>query len=226
MPHGKKFRASQKLVEPGKAYPAAEAVALAQKASTSKFDGSIEVHVKLGIDPSKASQAVRSTVVFPHATGSTVRIAAFVPSAAEEEAKKAGADLVGGDELVAKVKADGGLDADIAVATPDMMKKLGPIAKILGQKGLMPNPKDETIAANLGPVIAQLKSGKAMFRTDASGNVHAVIGRVSGKPDELAANLSTFLDALRRARPADSKGTYIKAVHLAPTMGPSVRVQL
>jgi large subunit ribosomal protein L1 len=226
MGRGKKFTEVAKLVEPGKGYPVAEAVALAQKVSTAKFDGSLEVHVKLGIDPSKASQSVRTTVTFPHATGKTVRIAAVVPPALEDEAKKAGADVVGGDDLVAKIKTSGTLDADVVVATPDMMKKLGPIAKTLGQKGLMPNPKDETVSAQPGKTIAALKAGKATFRSDTTGNVHVVIGKVSGKPEELAANLQMFLETLRKARPAEAKGTFIKSVHLSPSMGPSVAVQL
>lgn len=225
MARGKRYVETAKLVEPGKAYAPAEAVALAQKLSTAKFDASIEVHVKLGIDSTKASQAIRTTASFPHATGQTVRVAAFVPSALEAEATAAGADPVGGEELVTKVKTAGKLEADVAVATPDMMKKLGPIAKILGQKGLMPNPKDETVTAQPGKTIAALKAGKATFRSDASGNVHVVIGRVSGKPEELVSNLQAFLDALRRARPAEAKGAFIKSVHLAPTMGRSVRVE-
>lgn len=224
MARGKKYADSVQHVEPGKAYAVVDAVSLAQKVSTAKFDASIEAHVRLGIDPTKASQAVRTTVTFPHPTGRSVRVAAFVPPAAEDEAKSAGADIVGGEDLVAKVKADGKLDADVAVATPDMMKKLGPVAKILGQKGLMPNPKDETVTAAPGKTIAALKSGKATFRSDASGNVHVVIGKVSGKPEEITANLQAFLDALKRVRPAEAKGTFIRAVHLSPTMGPSVRV--
>jgi large subunit ribosomal protein L1 len=224
MARGRKYTESAKRVEPGKAYPVGEAVALAQKISTAKFDASIEAHVKLGIDTTKASQSVRTTVTFPHATGKSVRVAAFVPPALESEAAQAGADPVGGDDLVAKVKAEGRLEADVAVATPDMMKKLGPVAKILGQKGLMPNPKDETVTAQPGKTIQALKAGKATFRSDATGNVHVVVGTVSGKPEDIAANLHAFLDALKRARPAEAKGTFIKSVHLSPSMGPSVRV--
>ncbi len=225
MPKPSKHAEKQKLIEAGKLYPVDEAVKLAQQVTTAKFDASIEAHVKLGIDTTKASQAIRSTVTFPFATGRTVRVAAFVGPSHEAEAKAAGADLFGGDELVAKVKAAGGLDADVAVAMPEMMKKLGPIAKILGQKGLMPNPKDDTISATPGKTITALKAGKANFRTDATGNLHVVIGKVSGKPEELAQNLRTFLDAVRKSRPAEAKGTFIRSIHLAPTMGPSVRVQ-
>jgi len=224
MSHSKRYRASVDQIERTKIYPVAEAIEIVKKISTVKFDASVELHIHLGVDPKKADQAVRGTVKLPHGTGKQLKIAVFAKGKSADEATKAGADLVGAEELVKEIKEKGVTDFDIAVATPDMMKVLAPIAKILGTRGLMPNPKNETVNPNPAVVVTELRSGKVAFRTDNGGNVHQMIGKVSFETDKLAENASAMLDAIKKAKPAEAKGTYIQSVTLTSTMGPAVKV--
>ena len=223
--HGKKYRAAKERVEQGKVYPLAEAVAIAKQSSTTKFDASIELHLHLGIDPKKADQVVRGTVVLPHGTGKTVRIAAFVSAALEAEAKAAGAVIVGGQALIDEIKKTQKTDFDVAVATPDMMKNLAGIAKVLGTRGLMPNPKNDTVTPNPAKTITELTKGKVAYRSDDGGNVHQVIGRVSFPESELAANAAVFMDAIKKGKPAETKGSYLLSATLTTSMGPGIRFQ-
>lgn len=226
MAQSKRFQKILQLVDASKAYPPAEAIGLAQKTATTKFDGSIEIHLRLGIDPKKGEQQVRGAVTLPAGTGKTKKIAAFVSEAKEQEARDAGADVVGGVELIEKIKQSGSPDFEIAVATPDMMAKLAGIAKILGPKGLMPSPKNETIATDLKKTIGELKRGKINFKNDDTGNVHQIIGKASFSPGQLLENFTVILDAVRRAKPASAKGTYLKSVTVNATMGPAIRVDI
>ncbi len=222
---GKKFVEAQKLVDPKKAYSLEEAVALAKKTSVAKFDATVEVHVKIGIDPKQGDQQVRGTVSLPHGTGKSKRVAVFTASAEKEkEAKDAGADLVGGEELVAQIAATNKIDFDVAIATPDMMPKLAKVARILGPKGLMPNPKTDTVGANIKAMVEDQKKGKVAFKNDDTANVHAIIGKVSFDEKKLLENLTAFMDALKKAKPSASKGNFIIKATIATTMGPAIVV--
>ncbi|MBI4093128.1 MAG: 50S ribosomal protein L1 [Candidatus Kerfeldbacteria bacterium] len=225
MAHGKRYRSLLEQVDRSKSYSLAAAVQLVKKTSNVKFDASVELHVHLGINPKKADQSVRGTVQLPHGTGKKMKIAVFASGKAADEAKAAGADLVGAEELVKDIKEKGRTDFDIAVATPEMMKKLAPIAKTLGQRGLMPNPKNETVNANPNAAVKELLSGKVAFRSDESGNVHQMIGKVSFDEQKLMANCQAMLDALKKVKPAEAKGTYLINVTLTSSMGPGIRVE-
>src|SRR3989338_242514 len=207
-----------------KVYTLEEAIKLVKETSTVKFDASVEAHIKLGINTKKSDQQLRSTVALPHGTGKTKTVAAFVGANDEKTAKEAGADFVYNEEDIKKIKDTGKIEFEIAVATPDMMPKLAVAAKVLGPKGLMPNPKTETVGQNIKKMIEELKRGKATFKNDDTANVHFTIGKVSFGSDKLKENYLTFVDALRRAKPSTAKGTYLKAIFLATSMGPSVRV--
>lgn len=209
-----------------KAYPIKEAILLAKKISTIKFDGSIEAHFRLGIDPKKGDQQIRSAVSLPHGTGKTVRVAAFVSADKEKEVKAAGADIVGGEELIAKIKKTEKTDFEVAVAEPAMMKNLAQIAKILGTRGLMPSPKNETVTLNPAQAVAELKKGKVSFRNDDTGNIHVAIGKLSFDAEKLVENFAVLVDAIRKTKPATSKGLYIKNLSLNSTMGPGIKVAL
>lgn len=226
MPQSKRFRHLSKLVTKTKTYPPAEAVTLVKQTGRSSFDGSVEVHIRLGIDPSKSDQNVRGTVVLPAGTGKSKKIVAFVSDAKAKEAKEAGADVVGGAELIDQIKQTGKIDFEVAVATPDMMAKLAPIAKTLGPKGLMPSPKNETITTNLAKTIAELKGGKVTFKNDDSANLHQIIGKVSFAPEKLLENFQALVSAVRKSRPASAKGTFVKSITMNATMGPAVRVEI
>ncbi len=226
MPKGKRYVKAQALIDQAKEYSLDEGLKLVKETSQVKFDASVEMHIRLGIDPKKADQIVRSTVVLPNATGKKRRIAAFVNADKEQEAKAAGANLVGGPELVKSIQQSGKIEFDVAVTTPDFMKIMAPIARILGPKGLMPNPKSETITTNLSKTLGELQKGKLTFRSDAQGNLHTAIGKVSMADADLKANADTFLDAVKKAKPAEMKGTYIRSVTLASTMGPGIRVKI
>lgn len=189
-----------------------------------KFDESVDVAVRLGVDPKRADQMVRGTVTLPHGTGKTIRIVAFAKGEKEKEAEEAGADVVGGEDLVNKIKNEGWLEFDKAVATPDMMSQVGKIGKILGPRGLMPNPKVGTVTFDLKKAIEELKAGKTEFRVDKVGNVHVAIGKVSFGSEKLRENFLVLLDALIRAKPAASKGTYVKNVAVSTTMSPGVNI--
>lgn len=224
MPRGKKYHEALKLIDPKKSYSPAEAVELVKKIAKTKFDASVEVHFRLGIDTEKGEQQVRGVLVFPHGTGKSKKVAVFAEAGKEEEAKKAGADLVGGEELIAEIAQNNKCNFDVAVATPAMMPKLAKIAKILGPKGLMPNPKNETVTNDLTKAVGEIKKGKIIFRNDTNGNMHAVIGKVSFDNAKLLDNLHVLLEAVKRAKPPTSKGVYLQNVTLNATMGPSIKL--
>ncbi len=221
--HSKKYRKVTELLEIDKYYTVEEAMSLIQKTSTTKFDSSVEIHVRLGLDPSKGDQQLRGTVVLPEGTGKTKRVAVICDSNKEKEAKGAGADKVGGDSLIAEIE-KGKLDFDTLVATPDMMAKVGKLGKILGTKGLMPNPKAGTVTPDVTKAVKELKAGRVEFKLDKNAIVHQVIGKVSFDEKKLETNYNTFMDALKHAKPSGAKGTYIQSITLATTMGPGIKV--
>jgi large subunit ribosomal protein L1 len=225
MPHGKKYLDAAKLVDPERLYPPDEAAELVRQTTTVSFDATIEVHVRLGIDPRHADQMVRGTVVLPHGTGKVVRVAVFAQGEKAQEALRAGADEVGTDDLVKKIEA-GWLEFDIALATPDTMGQVGRLGKILGRKGLMPNPKAGTITFDLERAIREVKSGRVEFKVDKAGIIHAAFGKSSFEAAALSANLAALIDAVNRAKPSGSKGTYFRSVTIASTMGPGIRIDV
>lgn len=207
-------------------YAPAEAVTLLKQLKKAKFDESVELHVRLGINPKQGDEQVRGTVSLPHGVGKIKRIAVFAEGEKELEAKEAGADIIGGKELIDKIRQTGAADFNIAIATPEMMKDLAGIAKILGPKGLMPSPKNETVTPNVGRAVTEIKKGKIAFKNDDTGNVHQIIGKISFSDEQIIENLNAFLEALKRAKPAASKGVYLKSATLTTTMGPGVPVTL
>jgi large subunit ribosomal protein L1 len=223
--HGKKYLEAAKLVEPGRSYPPDEAAELVKQTTSVAFDASIEVHLRLGIDPRHADQMVRGTVVLPHGTGKVVRVAVFAQGDKAQEALKAGADEVGAEDLVKRIEA-GWLEFDVALATPDTMGLVGRLGKILGRRGLMPNPKAGTITFDLERAIKEVKAGRVEFKVDKAGIVHVAIAKSSFEPDAIAANLATLVDAVNRARPAGAKGQYLKSLTITSTMGPGIRVDV
>ena len=216
--------ADEEKFDKTKTYPVGEAIELTKKLSKTKFDASVEAHFRLGIDTKKGDQQIRATVSLPHGTGKTVKVAAFVMPEKIKEVKEAGADLAGGEELIAEIKKTEKTDFEVAVAEPAMMKNLAQIAKILGTRGLMPSPKNETVTPNPAKAVAELKKGKVSFRSDDTGNVHAVIGKVSFPNEQLQENYNVFLEAVKKAKPSSSKGVYIKNIALSSSMGPGVKV--
>jgi large subunit ribosomal protein L1 len=223
--HGKNYRKVKELLEQDKEYTLKEAIELLPQISTTKFDSSCEVHMKLGVDPKHADQIVRDMVTLPHGTGKAVKIIAFVDDEKAKEAKDAGADEVGSEDLIDKIKG-GWLDFDIAVASPDQMRGIGKIAKILGQKGLMPNPKSGTVTPEVGKVISELKKGKIEFRNDKLSNLHNVFGKVSFGEAKLEENLKTYVKAVLDAKPSGVKGTYIQSITITTSMGPGIRLDV
>lgn len=221
---GKQYRQVKQSYDSSKAYSVEEGLGMVSKVHFAKFDESVDVAVRLGVDPKRADQMVRGTVTLPHGTGKQIRIAAFAKGEKEKEAQEAGADFVGGEDLVKKISEEGWVDFDKAVATPDMMSLVGKIGKILGPRGLMPNPKVGTVTFDLKRAIQELKAGKTEFRVDKVGNVHVPIGKVSFGSEKLRENFMVLLDALIRAKPAASKGTYLKNVSVSTTMGPGVKI--
>ena len=219
----KRFREAEKLLEHGKYYSVSEAVDLVKKTATTKFDETIEMHVRLGVDPKYADQQVRGAVVLPNGTGKSKRVLAFAKGDKVTEAENAGADFVGSDELVQKIQG-GWLDFDVAVATPDMMGVVGRLGKILGPRGLMPNPKLGTVTMDIAKAISEQKAGKVEYRTDKQGNVHCPIGKASFDETKLTENYQTLLDTLIKAKPSGAKGQYVKTITLSATMGPGVPV--
>ncbi|MEK7618790.1 MAG: 50S ribosomal protein L1 [Patescibacteria group bacterium] len=225
----KKQKKSSKIdpsIDLKKIYPLEEAIPLVKKISRESFDASMEVHVRTGIDPKKGEQVIRASVTLPHGTGKTKKIAVFAEGEKAQEATAAGADVVGGPELIATIKQTGKADFDVAVATPDMMKHMASIAKVLGPKGLMPSPKNETVTPNVKAAIEAIKRGKSPFKNDDSGNVHLSFGRKSFDDAKLIENLSAFLDTLKKNKPAAAKGTFLKTVTICTTMGPAVKVEV
>ena len=224
MKHGKRYKALAGKVDTNKVYSVDEAAALMKDLASAKFDESVEVHVRLGIDPKKSDQNVRGTVALPHGTGKTVRVLALTKGDGVASAEAAGADFVGGDELIQRI-AEGWLDYDAVVATPDMMAAIGSkLGRILGPRGLLPNPKSGTVGLNIGDIVKSLKAGQIEFRNDKTGVVHAPIGKASFEPAKLAENLKAFQVALEAAKPGAAKGVFMKSIFLTTTMGPSVKV--
>lgn len=221
--HSKKYRKALELIDESTAYSLDEAIALTKKTSSVKFDASVEAHIRLGIDPTKSEHQVRGSLVLPAGTGKTKKVLAIVSPEKEKEAKEAGADFAGGQDMISKIE-KGWLDFEVVVATPDMMSSLGKIGKILGTKGLMPNPKVGTVTQDIAKVIKSLKAGMIEYRADKNGIVHAVIGRVSFKDEDLLKNYQTLVDTLNKVKPTGMKGTYIKSIFLVSTMGPSIKV--
>jgi large subunit ribosomal protein L1 len=219
--HGKKYRAAAEKIEPLKAYSPEEGVKLVKGSAYAKFDESVELHVRTGLDPRHADQVVRGSAVLPAGTGRTQRVVAFAQGDKAREAEAAGADVVGAEELVQRIAA-GWTDFDVAVATPDLMGMVGRLGRVLGPRGLMPNPRSGTVTLEVGRAIREIKGGRVEFRVDRTGVIHAPIGKVSFDEDKLLQNLSALVDAIVRAKPSGSKGQYIKTVNLASTMGPGV----
>ena len=222
----KRYTEAQKLVEKKKTYTIAEAVALVKKASNEKFDAAVEVHLNLGIDPGKGDQQVRGTIAFPHGTGKTKKVIAFVENDKEAEAKSAGADIVGGEELIAEILQKQVINFDVAVATPAMMPKIAKLAKLLGPKGLMPNPKTDTVGPNIVKMITEQKAGKQSFKNDTTGNIHQTFGRVSFPEAKLEENLNALLEAVKKLRPNSAKGIYILSATITSTMGPGIKIEV
>jgi large subunit ribosomal protein L1 len=225
MAHGKKYLEAAKLVEPGKAYGPGEAAQLAKDTTTVAFDATLEAHIRLGVDPRHADQMVRGTVVLPSGTGKTVRVAVFAQGEKAQEALRAGADEVGAEDLVKKVDA-GWLEFDVALATPDLMGQVGRLGKILGRRGLMPNPKAGTITFDLDRAIREVKGGRVEFKVDKAAIIHVPIGKASFEPEQIVANLAALVDAVNRAKPSGAKGTYLRTLTIASTMGPGIRVDI
>jgi large subunit ribosomal protein L1 len=223
--HGKKYVEAAKLVEADRRYEIGEAAELLPRLSISKFDGTVEVHLRLGVDPRHADQLVRGTVVLPHGTGKASRVIVFAQGEKAQEALRAGADEVGGDDLVKRID-DGWFEFDVAIATPDMMGTVGRLGRKLGPRGLMPNPKSGTVTFDIERAVGEIKSGRVEFKVDRAGIVHVPVGRASFTPEQLAANVATLVDAVNRAKPSGAKGTYMRTLTLAPTMGPGVRVDI
>jgi large subunit ribosomal protein L1 len=226
---GKKYREAAARIEEGKLYQPLEALSLTRETSYSRFDGTVEVHLRLGVDPRHAEQQVRDTVLLPHGLGKTVRVLAFAEGEAARRAEEAGADIIGDDEVIERIK-DGWLEFDATVATPDMMGKIGKsgLGRILGTRGLMPNPKAGTVvpAEDLSRAIRELKSGRVEFRIDRTGNLHVPIGKVSFEAQQLYENMAALMEAIKRSRPASAKGVFIRRLTLSSTMGPGVPVDV
>jgi len=221
--HGKKYTDASRRFDPTQLHTTAEAVDLARSLASAKFDETVELAARLGVDPRKADQMVRGTVALPSGTGTDVRVAVFAQGDAAAAAREAGADIVGAEDLVAQVEG-GMLDFDVAIATPDLMPQVGKLGRSLGPRGLMPNPKTGTVTTDVGKAVTDFKGGKVEYRTDRHGNVHVPIGKVSFEAPALAANLRAVLEELERARPSAAKGRYFRRVVISSTMGPSVQI--
>ena len=224
MKRGKKYAEAAKLIDRTKTYEAAEAVSLIKKTAVAKFDETVEAHIRLGVDGRHADQQVRGAVVLPHGTGKTVKVLVFAKGAKAEEAEAAGADFVGGDELIPKIQNDGWLDFDVVVATPDMMGVVGRLGRVLGPKGLMPNPKAGTVTMDVTKAVADIKAGKIEYRLDKTNIIHVPVGKASFTEEQLAENFDTLMGAIIKAKPASAKGQYLRSVTLATTMGPGVKL--
>ena len=224
MKTGKRYSEAAKLIEKTKTYDLEEAVALVKKTASAKFDETIEAHFRLGVDGRHADQQVRGAVVLPHGTGKTVKVLVFAKGNKVDEALAAGADYAGGDELVPKIQNEGWLDFDVVVATPDMMGVVGRLGRVLGPKGLMPNPKAGTVTMDVTKAVNDIKAGKIEYRLDKANIIHVPIGKASFSEEQLADNFQTLIDAVNKAKPATLKGQYMKSVSVAPTMGPGVKI--
>ena len=226
MKHGKKYNESAKLVDRANFYELEEAVALAKKTATAKFDETVEVHIRTGCDGRHADQQIRGAVVLPNGTGKTVKVLVFAKGDKVNEAEAAGADYVGGDELIPKIQNDGWLDFDVVVATPDMMGVVGRLGKVLGPKGLMPNPKAGTVTMDVTKAINDIKAGKIEYRLDKTNIIHCPIGKASFTEEQLLQNVNALLDAIVKARPSALKGQFLRSITLTSTMGPGVKVSV
>ena len=224
MKHGKKYVEAAKLYDKQTQYDKEEAVAIVKKLATAKFDETIEAHIRTGCDGRHADQQIRGAVVLPHGTGKTARVLVFAKNAKADEALAAGADFVGAEELVPKILNEGWLDFDVVVATPDMMGVVGRLGRVLGPKGLMPNPKAGTVTMDVTKAIQEIKAGKIEYRLDKTNIIHVPIGKASFTEEQLADNFQTLIDAINKARPSAVKGQFLKSVTLAPTMGPGVKL--
>ncbi|ADI25168.1 MULTISPECIES: 50S ribosomal protein L1 [Geobacillus] len=220
---GKKYLEALKLVDRSKAYPIAEAIELVKKTNIAKFDATVEVAFRLGVDPKKADQQIRGAVVLPHGTGKVARVLVFAKGEKAKEAEAAGADYVGDTEYINKIQ-QGWFDFDVVVATPDMMGEVGKLGRILGPKGLMPNPKTGTVTFDVAKAVQEIKAGKVEYRVDKAGNIHVPIGKVSFDNEKLAENFAAVYEAILKAKPAAAKGTYVKNVTITSTMGPGIKV--
>ena len=226
MKRGKSYIESTKLIDSAKLYDVEEAMDAVIKAARAKFDETVEVHVKLGVDSRHADQQVRGAVVLPHGTGKTTRVLVFAKNAKAEEAQAAGADFVGGEELIPKIQNDGWLDFDVVVATPDMMGVVGRLGKVLGPKGLMPNPKAGTVTMDVTKAVNDIKAGKIEYRLDKTNIVHVPVGKASFTEEALQENFNALMDAIVKAKPSALKGQYLKSITLTSTMGPGVKVSV
>nr|WP_027870378.1 50S ribosomal protein L1 [[Eubacterium] cellulosolvens] len=224
MKHGKKYVEAAKAIDRATLYDPAEAIALAKKAAIAKFDETIEVHIRTGCDGRHADQQIRGAVVLPHGTGKTVRVLVFARGAKADEAKAAGADFVGAEELLPKIQNEGWFDFDVVVATPDMMGVVGRLGRVLGPKGLMPNPKSGTVTMDVTKAVNDIKAGKVEYRLDKANIIHCAVGKASFTDEQLNDNFQTLMNAINKARPSALKGAYIKSVSVAPTMGPGVKI--
>ena len=224
MKHGKKYVDGAKLIERSRLYDTQEALDLCVKTGTAKFDETVEVHVKLGVDGRHADQQVRGAIVLPHGTGKTVRVLAICKPEKEDEARAAGADFVGGNDMIQKIQSEGWMDFDVLITTPDMMGMVGRLGKILGPRGLMPNPKAGTVAPDIARAITEAKAGKIEYRLDKTNIIHCPIGKISFGTEKLTENFNTLLEAINKAKPAAAKGQYIRSCVVAATMGPGVKI--
>ena len=224
MKRGKKYVEAAKAVDRATLYDIPEAISLVKKVAVAKFDETIEAHIKTGCDGRHADQQIRGAVVLPHGTGKTVRVLVFAKNAKADEAQAAGADFVGGEELIPKIQNEGWLDFDVVVATPDMMGVVGRLGRVLGPKGLMPNPKAGTVTMDVTKAIADIKAGKIEYRLDKTNIIHVPVGKASFTEEQLADNFQTLIDAINKAKPAAVKGQYLKTVTLTSTMGPGVKI--
>ena len=224
MKHGKKYVDGAKLIERSRLYDTQEALDLCVKTGTAKFDETVEVHVKLGVDGRHADQQVRGAIVLPHGTGKTVRVLAICKPEKEDEARAAGAEFVGGNDMIQKIQSEGWMDFDVLITTPDMMGMGGRLGKILGPRGLMPNPKAGTVAPDIARAITEAKAGKIEYRLDKTNIIHCPIGKISFGTEKLTENFNTLLEAINKAKPAAAKGQYIRSCVVAATMGPGVKI--
>ncbi len=224
MKHGKKYVEAAKLIDKTQQYEAAEAIALVKKSATAKFDETVELHIRTGCDSRHADQQIRGAVVLPNGTGKTVKVLVFAKGTKLDEAQAAGADYVGGEELIPKIQNDGWLDFDVVVATPDMMGVVGRLGKVLGPKGLMPNPKAGTVTMDVTKAVNDIKAGKIEYRLDKANIIHVPVGKASFTEEQLEQNFNALMDAITKARPSSVKGQYLKSITLATTMGPGVKV--
>ena len=224
MKHGKKYVEAAKLIDKTQQYEAAEAISLVKKSATAKFDETVEAHIRTGCDGRHADQQIRGAVVLPNGTGKTVKVLVFAKGTKLDEAQAAGADYVGGEELIPKIQNEGWLDFDVVVATPDMMGVVGRLGKVLGPKGLMPNPKAGTVTMDVAKAIADIKAGKIEYRLDKANIIHVPVGKASFTEEQLTQNFNALMEAIQKAKPSSVKGQYLKSITLATTMGPGVKV--